>query len=788
MKIIDQDLLRQELSAAQFPAVVTIEGPCLILAGAGSGKTRALTFKIAHLISDIGVDPARILAVTFTNKAAAEMKARLNAYTADPNPERASVERLSMPWMGTFHGICVRLLREILPEFPNPKQGEGWTRNFSIYDDDDQKKLFNQIFKELEASALRRGDLAPALPEVREIRSLISSWKNRLITPADALSRADNERERLWAQIYRTYQDQLCASNALDFDDLMGLTVRIFETDAALSESWSSWFAFRFVDEYQDTNPVQYRLLRLLCGWHPSRSSSNWKDANITAVGDDDQGIYSWRGADITILRDFARDFNIAKGGIFKLEQNYRSTRNIVDAASSLIAHNPKEEHLRKQVFSDGEEGDLVRLIKLPTDREEADLAAREIRVRGAGMYPHTAIFYRTNAQSRVIEESMRRAGVPYKIVGGMSFYERKEIKDLLSYLKVLVNPQDEISLLRMMNYPPRNIGPQKQEALKSQARGMALPLWESLKKAENCLSPVQARPVLEFRSKLLQWQERAEAQSLVATVEMILDESNLLTHLEQKKEDQDALANAKEFLSSVVEAFENDPSLTLPLFLQQISLQTSADQVSEEDAVTLMTLHGSKGLEFEYVYLCGCEEGFLPMARSGEAPNVEEERRLMYVGMTRARKLLTLMQATVRKIYGRDEYGRRVSPFVAEIDSRLIEVTDKTGRSTMGSHYGSSSFSSPSYAGYGSSSRSSLSVSTPEAPKRVVMRRSSPEDEDPSGIAVGKLCEHPRFGPGRILSMSGSGGDAKVKIRFGDGERTLILKYANLRPYDMME
>lgn len=785
MKIISEDVLKHELSAAQFPAVKTIEGPCLILAGAGSGKTRALTFKIAHLISDIGVDPARILAVTFTNKAAAEMKARLNQYTADPNPERAAVERLSMPWMGTFHGICVRLLREILPEFPNPKQGEGWTRNFSIYDDDDQKKTLNQIFKDLEASSLRRGDMAPALPEVREMRSLISSWKNRLITPDEAHSRADSEREALFARVYKLYQDQLCKSNALDFDDLMGLTVRIFEADASLSLSWAQWFAFRFVDEYQDTNPVQYRLLRLLCGWHPKQNSQAWKVANITAVGDDDQGIYSWRGADITILRDFARDFDISKGGIFKLEQNYRSTRNIVDAAASLIAHNPKEAHLRKEVFSESDEGEKVRLVKLPTDREEADLAAREIRVRGAGFYPHTAIFYRTNAQSRVIEESLRKSQVPYKIVGGMSFYERKEIKDILAYLKVLVNPQDEISLLRMLNYPPRNIGPQKQEALKSLSRSSQISVWDALKKAEQCLSPVQVKPVAELRSKLLQWQERAEAQSLVATVEMILDESNLVTHLEQKKEDQDALANAKEFLSSVVEAFENDPSLNLPLFLQQISLQTSADQVDEEDAVTLMTLHGSKGLEFEYVYLCGCEEGFLPMTRSGEAPNIEEERRLMYVGMTRARKLLTLMQATVRKIYGRDEYGRRVSPFIAEIGKEFLEVTDKTGRSS-GSSYAQGNYSTPQYSGYG---RREFSSSRPEPEtKRVVLRRSSSEDEDSSGLGVGKLCEHPRFGPGRILSLSGTGGDAKVKIRFGDGERTLILKYANLRPFNSLD
>jgi DNA helicase-2/ATP-dependent DNA helicase PcrA len=770
MRILDEQAVMAQLSPSQSPAVLGIEGPCLILAGAGSGKTRTLTFKIAHLISNYGIDPARVLAVTFTNKAAAEMRERLKKILEAP---------VQLPWMGTFHSLCVRFLRSVLPSESQPEGlGFGWSKSFSIYDEDDVKKLMGALIKEAEAQALRNHQATPALPEVKELRFWISRHKGALISPEEALKDAEWERDRLKAELYAQYQSALNSCNALDFDDLLGLAVRVMEANPSLAADWSSWFQFRFVDEYQDTNPVQYRLLRLWSGWHPKQTNSDWRRANITAVGDDDQGIYSWRGADLKILRDFARDFQVDPEQIHKLEQNYRSTQNIVNAAASVIAHNPKDAHLRKHVFSEGDLGSKVRILRMGTDRDEADLVARECKTRGRATWAQTAVLYRTNAQSRVLEEALRRAQVAYRIVAGFSFYERKEVKDVLAYLKVLMNPKDDVALGRVLNYPPRNIGKTKEQALSHWSHVHDSGLWVAILEAETILGSTSA-PVREFRTKVLQWRERSEAQSLVATVEMILEESGLLHYLESKRDEVEALANVKELLSSVVEALENDPSLDLAAFLQQVSLQTSADDVDESESVLLMTLHGSKGLEFDNVYLVGCEEGFLPMARTGEEPNTEEERRLMYVGMTRARKELNLLHCGVRRIFGQDDFNRRPSFFLEEIQGDYTEIIDRSGRS-----YESSS----PWGGYRSQapqpgSFAQVRKQQEEAAPRSTMRRTAPEDSEELILVPGSWVEHARFGRGQVRNVSGSGPDARIRVLFADGERTLVWKYANLRP-----
>lgn len=697
--VVDGSVLDRELNPEQAAAAKKIEGPMLILAGAGSGKTRAITYKIAHLVSYHCVEANRILAVTFTNKAAREMKSRI---------QRLLDCNVPFNWMGTFHSVCLKLLKLCLSkDFVIQAIGEKWyDANFSIYDDDDQKKLLKEILK---------ADLGDDydVSELKKVHSVISKYKNTIIyrgdhatlqTPEVALANAEFADEERFARYYAAYQKRLKESNAMDFDDLLFNTVLMLQKVPQLAAQLAARFQFVVVDEYQDTNDVQYELLKLLIN----------EQRNVTVVGDDDQSIYGWRGANIKIIRNFHRDF--APVTIVKLERNYRSTSNIVQGAGSVIAHNVRPAEMVKKVFSKEEAGDPIRVRHMIDDRSEASTIADLIAVAGPEFYSKTAVFYRTNAQSRALEKALNDRRIPSVIFGGTRFWDRKEIKDILAYLRLMANEKDDAAYLRVINTPPRAIGKTTVENILDLVRMGNGSFWEMLVAEANGVGRSAAK-LKPFVMLVESWKALIAAGEtpLPLLVEKVIADLNYKDFL--RKEDEltadERIANLDEMVNAIREFDEDHPGATLDAFLQDISLLTDADKKVDDtkDHVTLMTIHMAKGLEFNTVHIAGCDEEIFPLVRgsmlSSDADlreQMEEERRLFYVGCTRAEKKLYLYHAE-RRFHQGTVRPFAPSRFLGELDPSVIEFTPCIDEHTPAGFGGASAFGGGS--AFGSTPRS---------------------------------------------------------------------------------
>ena len=749
------------LNGPQRQAVECTEGPLLVLAGAGSGKTRVLTYRIAHLIDDMHVAPWEILAITFTNKAAAEMRERLGGLVGP---------RSRGMWVSTFHSVCVRILRA-------DAERMGFTRNFTIYDTDDQKRLYKEIMSEL--------DIDPKRFPVNALMNRISTAKNELIVPGDFAKQASDPVGKVAARVYERLQQRLKAANAFDFDDLLLYAYLLLKHHEDVLAAYQDRFRYIMVDEYQDTNHAQYAICGLLAAKHH----------NIMVVGDDDQSIYSWRGADIRNILEFEQDYPDAN--TVKLEQNYRSVGNVLAAANAVIANN--QHRKAKKLFTDAEDGDKIQVYMASDERDEGRWIAGEIEKRhGAGMsYNQIAVFYRTNAQSRMLEDMLLRAGVPYRIVGGTRFFDRAEIRDVMAYLTLVVNPADDIAAKRIINVPRRGIGKTTIERIEQFAIEMDMPFLEAAELAivDPELRASTRKAVAEFVGLL------KDAQSyggeLRNVVQAIIDKSGLIASLEAENTDEarGRIENIQEFLSVVnefsethteddaeyeaptveaegnaqVEGEEKPPvrvlrGNSLADFIEWVRLRTDLDTMAEDGrAVTLMTVHSSKGLEFDCVFVAGMEETLFPHMNSVNDPaGIEEERRLAYVAITRARKKLYLTCASQRQIFGQTS-ANPVSRFIHEIPSELRQTTG----------LGSAGFSGTGWEKRGS--RRGISGSGSEAGGGRVFGRSSASGsrgrDDVRGrasrdagkkaaakmtFAAGDMVDHKTFGRGKVTKVDG--------------------------------
>jgi DNA helicase-2/ATP-dependent DNA helicase PcrA len=704
-----------DLNPAQREAVLHTEGPVLVVAGAGSGKTRVLTRRIAHLLGAVGVKPPEILAITFTNKAAGEMRERVRDLVGPP---------AGAAWVMTFHSACGRILRR-------EAQRLGYRSNFTIYDQADQIRLVKRCLEELERDPKR---FTP-----RGIHSQISNAKNTLVGPDDYGERVASFYDQTVAEVYDLYQKRLFASNAVDFDDMLFLTVDVLERFPEAREKWQEAFRYILVDEYQDTNHAQYRLLQLLAEKH----------RNVFAVGDPDQSIYGFRGADIRNVLEFEHDFPGSYS--IALEQNYRSTQHILDAANGIISHN--RERKEKNLWSELGDGDPVRVIEVEDEHAEARYVAAEIAllVEEGFSGSEVAVFYRTNAQSRVLEDVLVRQGIAYQVIGGPRFYERAEIKDLVAYLQVLDNPYDAVSLLRIANRPRRGIGDTTLARLQTWADQREISLWEATAEAE--MAGVGAAPqkaLKAFRGAIESLMSASQELEVPELIEEVLARSGYLESLEAERtiEAQGRMENLQELVSVAREWREQAQDTTLSSFLQEISLYSDQDAIrGDASLVTLMTLHNAKGLEFRVVYLIGMEEGIFPHSRSIEEQGIEEERRLCYVGMTRAEERLTLLHASSRMLYG----GRNHN-----LPSRFLdELPD--------SHVERERLRPASWSGYGAPRQSQI----------------QPREDVPS-LATGDSVRHSTLGEGVVVRIEPGG---LVTVRFADdgSERKLVLEYAPL-------
>jgi ATP-dependent DNA helicase UvrD/PcrA len=753
------------LNPEQREAVLHLDGPLLILAGAGSGKTRVITSRIAYLVGNGHAQPHEVLAVTFTNKAAEEMRARVEALLGSD---------VSGMWVSTFHSLCARLLRREAPAI-------GLSRDFVIYDSSDQLTVVKQALKSLHVDE--------SFVQPRAALSRISHAKNRMEGPEAVEANAGwNRRDEHIAKIYAYYLNALKESNALDFDDLLLRTVELFEQSERVRTKYAEQFKFVMVDEYQDTNRPQYLLITRLAGMH----------RNLCVVGDPDQSIYKWRGADLRNILDFEQDFGEAK--IVKLERNYRSTQIILDAASAVISQNRNRKD--KRLWTDRKGGDRIVYFRGGDELEEADFITRTARGALADDVEATvAVLYRTNAQSRTIEDALMREGVAYKVVGGVRFYERKEIKDALAYMRLIINPHDDVSLRRVINVPARGIGKGVMEAVEQlpadddDAFMDALPLlaaglkpalsanslWARLVRGlERRAFPGRAAASLTaFRDLLVRLTEMARQESVSIAIGKMLDQSGYLQDLrEERSEDAESrVENLAELVSAAREYESREQEPSLGGFVDRLSLLSDVDeeQGARDARVWMMTLHSAKGLEFPVVVLAGLEEGLFPHSRSSEdEEELEEERRLCYVGMTRARSRLVLTGAARRRIFG--EYqSSEPSRFIDEVPANLIERK-------------AASFSSSS--GYQGNFPHYEFRTNPYGRGRRVKEAEptySYEDEDQStGIALrlGMRVRHPQFGIGTVLSVERLDDDTKLVVRFtAVGQKTLRAKYARLEP-----
>jgi DNA helicase-2/ATP-dependent DNA helicase PcrA len=748
--------LLDELNPEQRQAVATLEGPVLILAGAGTGKTRAITYRMANLIAR-GVPAESILAVTFTNKAAEEMRNRVTDLLL-----RAGVPP-GQPWVSTFHSLCAQLLRREAP-------AAGLPRDFAIYDDDDQVAAVKLAIAKLQIDA---DELTP-----RNVLSRISYAKNQGKTPEQVRAEAFTQDGRQTADIFTAYEKTLHDSNALDFDDLLLRSARLLRESAATREKWQARFQYIHVDEYQDTNRVQYELMRLLTG--PKQ--------NICVVGDEDQSIYAWRGADVSILLSFSRDFPTAR--IVKLERNYRSTQNILDAAGAVVANNP--ERLGKSLKAEKRAGVNLKYFEGRDPQAEAEYVAGELGpILSEDSDQTCAVEYRTNSQSRAFEEVFRRQGLRYKLVGGFSFYHRAEVKDALAYVRLAMHPEDDISLLRVLNLPPRGIGKTTVDTLRETARIDKTPLWHAIEKTVAGGSVGRAvAPLRAFQELLRRLQEALAAKEPAEFLHVVLEESGYMDMLKDRNTPEDVarMENLEELTRAVAESMEAGETFTD--FLDAASLVSDADQYDGKSGVTLITLHSTKGLEFDHVFLTGMEEGICPHSRSlkeNDDKGIEEERRLVYVGMTRARKSLTLTRAVYRRIFGNEQQLRASLPsrFLAEIPSELVD-TVRGSLAEIGEKRRYEPDLEYSYSPEEFLRRVRREQKPPAPPRRAAsptsFARTSAKRGGEANPMLGRRVRHPSYGVGTIVGVEGDDEDRRVSVSFpGRGTKKFIERYAQL-------
>jgi DNA helicase II / ATP-dependent DNA helicase PcrA len=756
------------LNPRQREAVEHTEGPLLVLAGAGSGKTRVITHRIAHLVTAHRVPGWALLAVTFTNKAAGEMRERVRSLV--PGEPRDA------PTVATFHSFCVRLLRREGAALGQIRH--GFTPQFTIYDDDDQISILRAVYKQL--------GLDDRFMQHRAALSRISHAKSHKQSPAEMARAATDPTASRLAVIYERYQARLLESNALDFDDLLLEAVRLLAHDAPTRDRINRRYEFLMVDEYQDTNRSQYELMRLLSG----------DRGNVAVVGDEDQSIYGWRGANIRNILDFERDF---PGAItIRLEQNYRSTKNILEAASAVVANNT--ERIGKWLWTESGEGEKITLYEAPEAENEALWIADRIEER-LRSYPddRIAVLYRTNAQSRQVEEALRRYGRKYIVVGGFSFYQRAEIKDILAYLKVLLSPQDTIGLLRIINTPARGIGRTTIEQIEQYALTHELALWTALERMleERAFSARADASLREFHRLMKEIGDGIETRPPAETLNLVLDRTGYRKMLEEEGNEESAsrIANLDELLNAAADAAERGESLRD--FLDHAALVSDADSVDERAPVSLLTMHNAKGLEFPVVFIAGLEEGLFPHSRSinsGDIMAMEEERRLCYVGMTRARKKLYLSWARYRRRFGAGQPEASIrSRFLKEVPATLLEsVRGDQGHVDLYAerHMVRETAQRNLYTGKTYNSVDAIQqFFAGGAPKPAAVKPVQPVANKPATpvkakkLGPGATIEHAKYGRGTVLRLEGSGEDTKLTVSFpGHGLKKLIAKYAGIK------
>ena len=772
-----QDILKG-LNDKQYEAVVNTEGPCLVIAGAGSGKTKVLTHKIAYLIGEKGAKPWDILAITFTNKAANEMKERIANLVGDDAKDI---------WMGTFHSICVRILRRFIDRI-------GFDTSFIIFDTSDQRTLVKACMKDLAIDDKLFTD--------RSILSEISNAKNEMLEPEQYMARANGDfRKEKIASVYALYQKRLKENNAIDFDDIINYAIRILMENPDILEYYANKFKYVLVDEYQDTNKAQFTLVTLLAS----------KNGNITVVGDNDQGIYSFRGADISNILNFERDFPGTR--IIKLEQNYRCTGNILKAANSVIKNN--EVKYKKELWTQNEEGNLPNVYQADNEYDEATYIVTQIEHLKREEYYHYsdfAILYRMNTQSRAIEDILRRENVPYKIVGGLKFYERKEIKDIIAYLRLIQNSADNLSLKRIINEPKRGIGKTSLEKVELLAEQNATSMYEIIKHADQYgLNRVYLNS-REFVNVIEELKDKKDELVISELIKTTLKKTGYTKALEEENtiEAENRIENLEEFLTVAIEFEEEYAENSLSQFLEGITLSSDIDNVEEtEDSVTLMTLHSAKGLEFPVVFLVGMEEGIFPGYKSiSEPKELEEERRLCYVGITRAKEHLYLTCSKQRTIFGSTSYNP-VSRFLKEIPEDLLEgykeafgeednnknqmFKDSNYTWTYGSKDNGTiktyKINEKEGIGVGVAAKSNKTNNTGFAFRtaesflnNLGKKTTGNKEVDLSKYEAGVRVYHKKFGEGIINKVEPEGEDLKVDIDFEKaGHKRLMAKYANL-------
>lgn len=768
-----QDILKG-LNDKQYEAVINTEGPCLVIAGAGSGKTKVLTHKIAYLIGEKQVKPWNILAITFTNKAANEMKERIGNLVGDVAADI---------WMGTFHSICVRILRRFIDRI-------GFDSSFIIFDTSDQRTLVKACIKSI--------GLDDKMFTDRSVLSEISNAKNEMLEPDQYTVRANGDfRKEKIALVYEMYQKRLKENNAIDFDDIINYTIKILMENADILEYYSDKFHYVLVDEYQDTNKAQFTLVTMFAS----------KNGNITVVGDNDQGIYSFRGADISNILNFERDFPGTK--IIKLEQNYRCTGNILKAANAVIKNN--EVTYKKELWTENEVGNLPAVYSAKNEYDEGTYIAQQIEhLRREEYYKYSdfAILYRMNTQSRAIEEILRRESIPYKIIGGLKFYERKEIKDIISYLRLIQNPSDNLSLKRIINEPKRGIGKTSLDKIEELSINSGVPMYEIIKNAEQYGLNRVFLNSREFVNAIEELRAKKDDIKISDLIKETLKKSGYTQALENENtiEAENRIENLDEFLTVAIEFEDESADNKLSDFLEGITLSSDIDNMEEaEETVTLMTLHSAKGLEFPVVFLVGMEEGIFPGYKSiGEPKELEEERRLCYVGITRAKEHLFLTCSKQRTIFGSTSCNQ-VSRFLREIPSDLLDGYDDAlgekqennsnifGDSKYSWTYGSKDNGNiktykidknePKVAAASSSTNSNgFMFRTAESFLNNLTKKSSGANVDLSKYKEGVRIYHKKFGEGVISNVEPEGDDLKVDIQFDKvGHKRLMAKFANL-------
>ncbi len=759
-----------ELNEPQRAAVEYIDGPALVIAGAGSGKTRVLTYKIMHLLEGGGYRPYNILAITFTNKAAREMKERI--------AQKIGEERAKQLYMGTFHSIFMRILRKEISH-------TGYQNNFTIYDSEDAKKVVKGIIKDL--------NLDDKLYDVKTVYSRISAAKNDLITPemyeASPMYADDaNQKRYKTAQIYKTYVRKCMTSNAMDFDDLLLQTHLLFKNNPDLIQKYSNLFKYILVDEYQDTNSVQYNIVRALASVHHK----------LFVVGDDAQSIYAFRGAKIENILNFKKDYPEAQ--IFKLEQNYRSTKMIVNAANTVIAQNTRQ--MKKETFSENEDGDKIRVMESAADNDEAFKIAAEIykQVNSYGAkYSDFALLYRSHSQSRSLEESLHKRQIPYKIFGGLSFYERKEIKDLIAYFKLTQNGNDDEAFKRVVNYPKRGIGDTTMEKISALSTQNGISIWNTvtrIKEFDPSISPRTLNALGLFMKMIYQLKLFTEQADAYKAAMQIAATSGIFKDLEADKteEGKSRYENAMELMNGIKQFVENrqkdNLTCTLADYLEEVSLMTGDEQTDEPNQVSLLTIHASKGLEFKNVFLCGVEDGLFPSQKSAESTaQLEEERRLFYVAVTRAQKRLIISYARMRFKYGQLAPAQP-SRFIKEIDTKYLDfgAGGESGfeasrdipfagrfRKTFAENDRNLQGGAPQFGSSGpNNGAGTFKKYVPGAKKFGSFAK-----PDLSKFQEGCIVNHDKFGQGKVFSVEQSD-DPKITIDFMKvGRKTLLLKFA---------